>query len=313
MSNRALVLLALKEFECSESALAATLDVPVPLITQWIQGEHMPYDTAQKLQQLIGLEPERMPDLILTVGGKEQADKWNRLVLFIAKMAVEAGETGYPTSLLDMECGIDFLTWQIIQCFQDAGINVNDTYPFEFGIKDSWDNIDDETYDDIVRQLDASIYATMIKNTFSSFVALYGFYLAYLADIVYAMMDEEFHSDVVNIEPCLMVLAFVKTNANAEQCPNIHAYKQKTMVNYQNWLEQLKSFAIKKGIPLKAEVMDLIYKSPDDNGAEAEEESLGLNAGRLHPDIYMNELLEGMRMIHQVLPVIGFVSLLGFS
>ncbi|WP_202115334.1 hypothetical protein [Gilliamella sp. Pas-s25] len=36
-------------------------------------------------------------------------------------------------------------------------------------------------------------------------------------------------------------------------------------------------------------------------GCKAEKESLGYNSSRLHPDIYMDELLVGMRTINQVL------------
>jgi hypothetical protein len=49
--------------------------------------------------------------------------------------------------------------------------------------------------------------------------------------------------------------------------------------------------------------MDLVRSDADDLVDEVESE-LGSNANRLHPDVYMNELLVGMRMLHQVLPVI---------
>jgi hypothetical protein len=62
--------------------------------------------------------------------------------------------------------------------------------------------------------------------------------------------------------------------------------------------------AFRAGIPLREDVMELVFKSHRELGHDAERNSLGFNEGRLHPDVYMNELLVGMRTIHQVLPVI---------
>ncbi len=50
--------------------------------------------------------------------------------------------------------------------------------------------------------------------------------------------------------------------------------------------------------------MDMVRGSQDDLSHSAEAESRGFNTNRIHPDIYMNEQLVGIRVIHQVLPAI---------
>ncbi|HWY25449.1 MAG TPA: hypothetical protein VNX47_11050, partial [Nevskia sp.] len=86
--------------------------------------------------------------------------------------------------------------------------------------------------------------------------------------------------------------------------PNILEFRHKVRGEYEEWLTIVKDKAFRAGIPLRAELFNLVYDSGAELGHEAEAESLGFNASRLHPDIYMNELLVGMRTIHQVLPAI---------
>jgi len=79
-------------------------------------------------------------------------------------------------------------------------------------------------------------------------------------------------------------------------------FRHQIMKNYKEWINLVKDRAFRVGIPLRAELLEIVYDSHDELGQEAEAESPGFNSSRLHPDIYMNELLTGMRTIHQILP-----------
>ena len=110
--------------------------------------------------------------------------------------------------------------------------------------------------------------------------------------------------EFIDIEGCLLDLAASKIEIDESVALNFKDFKRKIIGEYKEWLNALKLKAMHANIPLRAELMDMIYEDSSSLGSSAEMESLGLNDTRIHPDIYMNELLVGMRTIHQILPYI---------
>ncbi len=146
-------------------------------------------------------------------------------------------------------------------------------------------------------------YTSLIYKIYKSLNDVYGFYAAYVEGLVY---DESLDIFEIGsqVDSCLLELAAAKLDEKPVMAANYDAFKWNTLQDYEKWLNTVKEKAFRAGVPLRAELLDLAYGSAGELGSEAEAESLGLNKGRLHPDIYMNELLVGMRTIHQVLPAI---------
>ena len=132
---------------------------------------------------------------------------------------------------------------------------------------------------------------------------MWGFYAAYVEDVA----DDDggpLYDTKTNIEGCLMDLAASKIEVDDKFAPKIRTFRHRVMKDYDEWLTVVKDAAFRAGTPLKAELLDMVGDNAEKLEHAAEAESLGFNASRLHPDIYMNELLVGMRIIHQVLPAI---------
>lgn len=162
---------------------------------------------------------------------------------------------------------------------------------------------DPDVGDELWDVLSTNPYAAVIRSIFEALTNVWAFYAAYVEKVA----DDDggpLYDIRANIETAMMDLAACKIDVDENFAPNMGTFRYRVKKEYQEWLTLVKDAAFRAGTPLGAELLDMIGEDAGGLGHTAEAESLGLNANRLHPDVYMNELLVGMRMIHQVLPAI---------
>ncbi|PRB80859.1 helix-turn-helix domain-containing protein [Pseudomonas sp. MYb185] len=296
MDSGALVQLALDALSCRQKELALHLGVSPTQISKWKKGEHMSLEMQNKLRKIARIG-DKDPSFVLWAGSLEEANKWERLIRYLAELAQDNDETGYRTYPLDDELGT--LCWHTVQVFMDMGVSIPKEFPKELDV--DYEDLDSE---DIGSLIDENPYSSLIYKVYNSLTDVYGFYAAYVADLLWDDELELFDTPAENIESGLISLAACKIETSNEFAPKIGQFRHQITKDYEEWLNIVKDRAFRAGIPLRAELLGLVYDSAEELGHEAEAESLGFNSSRVHPDIYMNELLVGMRILHQVLPAI---------
>lgn len=298
--QKELIELAMKHQECNQKELAAMLGVSPTQITQWKKDEHMSFAMRDKLGDLANLDGFD-PTVIKVFGDPETAEKWLNLFIFLAEMADDDAETGYVSGLTDDE----FIDVHTVSTLTDMGVTFPKSFPEELdvdykGLLDDEDDLGDEKYMKFMEHPMVSL----IKDLYDAAVDVNGFYYAYINHILH---DERLRLDdtrACNIPYSLMDLAGTKIDIDRDIAPKFDQFSGQTKSDYREWLYILKKTAISHGVPLEAEVMDMVHQSHDELGVQAEFKAFGLHRGRLHPDIYQNEMLIGMRTIHQILPQI---------
>lgn len=308
MKSSALLNVVLNELNCTQAYIADKLKVSRAQVSKWKAGESMSDEMHIKLCELASLPHDCDPELILLVGGVEQSVKWIKLIEYLATLAKEGAETGYRTEPLEMPLGADFLACSVLDALSNAGATIPSIFPEELDFDyERLTDIDSDEWELKHQALERNPWSIIIEECFYALNDLYGFYAAFIHDEVYDLLDLDLAttpSSIENIPWGLIDLALAKVTPNYELCPKFDAFAFRTTANYTEWLEELKLLCFQNNIPLKAEVMHLVHKEHGAVGAEAESESLGFNSSKIHPDIYMDELLKGMRLIHQVLPAI---------
>jgi hypothetical protein len=80
---------------------------------------------------------------------------------------------------------------------------------------------------------------------------------------------------------CLMQLAACKIDVDDTRAPNFDAFKAEWVKRYRDWIGVIKMHALREGIPLRAELLDLVYDDADSLGHAAEREAPGFNERNL--------------------------------
>ncbi|WP_110960658.1 helix-turn-helix transcriptional regulator [Acidovorax sp. ST3] len=297
MSTKSLIALAIARQGCSHKELALRVGVSPAQISKWKNGEYISMDMRTKLVELADIGSNH-PDFVLLAGSVRDAEKWAILLRYLADMAAQQAETGYHTYRLEEEEEADLLYWHTFYVLQQMGVEIPKPFPpaLEFDYQDS--DALGECLDDMFCQP----HVALIMAIYKSYTDVYGFYAAYVDHLIEEL--ELYDSPACDIEPCLMELAASKIEELPALATRFSEFKYETIKSYTEWLTFVKEKAFQAGLPLRAELLELVYGTHGSLGAEAEAESLGFHESRLHPDIYMNELLVGMRVIHQVLPAI---------
>jgi len=296
MDSEALVQLALTALGCPQNKLATKLGVSPTQISKWKKGEHMSSEMDKKLRAIAKID-DRDPAFVLSAGSLQDAIKWERLIHYLAEMADKNAETGYNTFPLRDEEG--FLCRKTFHVLREMGVALPKQFPEELDV-----DYENDEGEEVWEVIDQNVYSNIIYKIYKSLNDVYGFYAAYVSELTEDDDLDLESTSACNIEPCLLSLAACKIDVSEEIASKLKEFRYQTKTNYEEWLAVVKDKAFRAGVPLRAELLDLVYKSGGELGHDAEAESLGFNASRIHPDIYMNELLVGMRTIHQVLPAI---------
>ncbi|MGY3581889.1 transcriptional regulator with XRE-family HTH domain [Bradyrhizobium sp. USDA 4341] len=289
-----LIELALTMLGCTQKELAFRLKVSAPQITKWKNDEHMSNEMSDRIRKLIKIG-QLDPSVILWAGSVDSANHWMAVFRDLAKLADDDSTTGYRTEAFD---DLDWLSLFTVSVLNEMGVAPPKTFS------------ESDAKDPDRRNKNGKIdgYAPLILEIYRSFTDVYGFYQAYVYELIFGDDDRNaylFQTSAINIEPNLLRLAASKVQDIDEKfAPALLQFGKDVRSGYISWLTELKGDIVRMGVPLRAELMDMVDEGHDALGRAADAEVHGFNDHRVHPDIYMNELLMGVRFIRRALPEI---------
>jgi transcriptional regulator with XRE-family HTH domain len=307
-TSEAWVELAIKSLNCNQKELARMLAVSETQVSKWKGGDYISMDMDAKFRKLLKLDDDHQyPEFMLWAGSLENGAKWDQLIRRLAKEA-KRGELWDTTDPFVDDYG---LRARVVEALAGMGIEPPKAFPEELAafVSDESDRSDDDLEREaeqarVAERLEANPYSRTILAILKSAVCVGAFYAAYVEELFQEEAPTELFEKKMEFEEGIIQLAAAKIKGvDKKFAPKFREFRYEVLSKYEGWLSKVKERAFREGKPLRAELMDLVRRDKEEL-VDAVEGELADNSVWLHPDIYMNELLVGMRVLHQVLPAI---------
>jgi transcriptional regulator with XRE-family HTH domain len=288
--SSSLVKLAVKELQCTQAALAKKLGVSEAQISKWIKGDHMSIDMRTKLTKLAKIG-DCDPDFVTICGSLEDAKKYDALI----------------TYLINWNCeGIDFgLEPEVVSLFlmdglERIGFQIPKPFPTELIFDCGYEELYKEENEEISEFFFAHPLVNIINSIFRTYAEIDDFIALNIRNL--GLNHPDFQENTLpeknEFELNQIDLAIAKADIDEKIAPLFGRFRNRVLAESFEQLDAIKRQAIESGVPLEAELFDLINK---DAGTIEQEMLYSDEKVIIHPDIYMNELLLNTRQTKKML------------
>lgn len=304
MHVNSLIELAISGSGLGRKEISSELGISSQQFRKMTTQTYLPDEIELALRSLAGIG-DMDPEFVKLAGGVCNAKKWAILMDHHADIAWEESEAGYDTYYFNShEYERPLLHYMTASALLQAGIPLPKPFPEEIDFPREHTHLDEDDWEARSKAYENNKHSSLIRALYLSLNDVYGFYAAYISELIDDEQMGLMETPAENIEPCLMSLALTKVDIKPAPTTEFSEFQRKINGQYEDWLAIVRQRTFQTGYPVKVEVLNLVYDSHDSLGHQAEAESFGFNDSRLHPNVYMNELLVGMRVVHQVLPAI---------
>lgn len=280
----------------SLTKLALELGIDEQQLKDWLNTSQpdLPETISDALETLVLGNEYTSPSLLLAVGGVKEMGHWQNLIDALSSDALHRYLFDAPSTGITQDRYL--LCERLLKALMHIGMKLPTEFPKSFLLKDS------DSFDELEHLIDHDPYVVTLSLVLDAMVSMQSYYVAFFDEL---HNDSEYPFEYsVEWEAILVDLAVYQALKDDPLYPTLGQFQQKTIANTHAYIEALKSHAHRHRLALRAELLHLVTKDHEGLYDYTEAEMMGLFPPRIHPDIYVNEMIESQRLLHKVLPAL---------